>query len=62
MGRCRTWVDVSWVEVAMGRCLMGRFRLTVPEGEQKPHKYTSFAKSALYTGNYDLHVLVIITD
>ena len=28
-----------------------------PEGEQKAHKCTCFAKSALCTGSYDLHAL-----
>ena len=31
---------------------------SIPEGEQKAHKYTCFARSALCTGNYDLYVLV----
>ena len=33
----------------------------IPEGDQKGHKYTSFARSALCTGNlYDLYALVIV--
>ena len=32
--------------------------VSIPEGEQKAHKYTCFASSALCTGNYDLYVLV----
>ena len=30
----------------------------IPEGEQKAHNYTCFARSALYTGNFDLYALV----
>ena len=33
--------------------------VSIPEGEQKAHKYTCFASSALCTGNYDLYVLVL---
>ena len=33
--------------------------VSIPEGEQKAHKYTCFACSALCTGNYDLYVLVL---
>ena len=33
--------------------------VSIPEGEQKAHKYTCFASSALSTGNYDLYVLVL---
>ena len=28
MGKCRLWVNVSWVYVAMGICRMGICRLT----------------------------------
>ena len=28
-----------------------------PEGEQKAHKCTCFARSALFTGSFDLHAL-----
>ena len=33
---------------------------SIPEGDQKGHKYTSFARSALCTGNlYYLYALVV---
>ena len=34
---------------------------SIPEGDQKGHKYTCFARSALFTGNlYDLYALIKI--
>ena len=34
---------------------------SIPEGDQKGHKYTCFARSALFTGNlYDLYALVLL--